>query len=281
MTTMRHSPATTARTAVTYVLLTLFLIIAVFPFLVLLLAAFKTDAEIARGALSLPATLRLDNFARAWREANFNYYFRSSAYVAVVVVAASVVLSVLTGYAFGTMRFPGSRVLFVLFLLGLMVPFEAVVIPLYYRLRAVGLTDHYAALILPQIGLSVSFGTFWMRGFFRNAPAELIDAALIDGAGSLRVLRSVLLPLARPAILTLVVLLFMWTWNEFLLALVLVQKETLRTLPVGLAFFQGQHTADIPLLAAGSVIVSAPILIIYIIFQRHFIQGMTSGAIRG
>lgn len=105
----------------------------------------------------------------------------------------------------------------------------------------------------------------------------LIDAALIDGAGTLHVL----LPLARPAIHTLVVLLFMWTWNEFLLALVLVQKETLRTLPVGLAFFQGRHSADVPLLAAGSIIVSGPILIAYLLFHRHFIQGMTSGAVRG
>jgi raffinose/stachyose/melibiose transport system permease protein len=269
------------RTAVTYALLTVALVIALVPFVILILAAFKSDAEIARGVFVLPESWSLENFSRAWNQANFGIYFRSSVFVAVVVVSVSVLLSILTGYAFGTMRFPGSRVLFVLFLLGLMVPFEAVVIPLYYRLRAVHLTDTYAALILPQIGLSVSFGTFWMRGFFRNAPGELVDAALIDGAGSFRVLRSVLLPLATPAILTLVVLLFMWTWNEFLLALVMVSDETLRTLPVGLAFFQGQHTADVPLLAAGSLIVSGPIIVIYILFQRHFIRGMTSGAVRG
>lgn len=265
----------------TYVLLSLFLAIAFLPFFSIFLAAFKTEAEIAQGAFVLPQQWRLDAFVKAWEQANFALYFRSSVIVAVPVVVISVILSILTGYAFGTMRFAGSQWLFVLFLLGLMVPFEAVVIPLYYRMRAVRLTDTYWALILPQIGLSVSFGTFWMRGFFKNAPGELLDAALIDGCNSFSALWRVLLPLARPAILTLIVLLFMWTWNEFLLALVMVSQEGLRTLPVGLAFFQGRHTAQVPLLAAGSLIVSGPILLVYVIFQRYFIRGMTAGAIRG
>ena len=269
------------RTAVTYLLLSLFLLLALFPLFIILVAAFKTDAEIAQGAFTLPESWRLDNFVRAWEQANFGTYFRSSVIVAVPVVVVSVILSTLTGYAFGTMRFAGSRWLFVLFLIGLMVPFEAVVIPLYYRMRAVRLTDTYWALILPQIGLSVSFGTFWMRGFFKNAPGELIDAALIDGCNTFSALWRVLLPLARPAILTLIVLLFMWTWNEFLLALVMVSQENLRTLPVGLAFFQGQHTSQVPLLAAGSLIVSGPILLVYVVFQRYFIRGITSGAVRG
>ena len=277
----RHSTRDLPRIAITYILLSLFLLIALFPFISIFLAAFKTDAEIAQGVFVLPHDWRPVNFVRAWSQANFGTYFRSSVIVAVPVVVISVLLSILTGYAFGTMRFAGSRGLFVLFLLGLMVPFEAMVIPLYYRMRSVGLTDTYWALILPQIGLSVSFGTFWMRGFFKNAPGELIDAALIDGCDAFGVLWRVLLPLARPAILTLIVLLFMWTWNEFLLALVLVSREELRTLPVGLAFFQGRHTAQVPLLAAGSVIVSGPILLIYIAFQRYFIRGMTTGAVRG
>jgi raffinose/stachyose/melibiose transport system permease protein len=269
------------QTLLTYLLLLLFLAVALFPFLLILLASFKTDAEIGQGVFVLPEAWRLDNFVGAWQKANFGLYFRSSLIVAVPVVFFSVILSTLTGYAFGTMHFAGSRWLFVLFLLGLMVPFEAVIIPLYYRMRSVHLTDTYWALILPQIGQSVSFGTFWMRGFFKNAPGELLDAALIDGCTPLSALRRVLLPLARPAILTLIVLIFMWTWNEFLLALVMVSRENLRTLPVGLAFFQGQHVAQVPLMAAGSVIVSIPILLVYVLFQRYFIRGLTSGAVRG
>lgn len=267
--------------ALTYLILTLFLLVVFMPILGIVLSAFKTNTEVIRGPFALPQQWRVENFVNAWTAGRFSSYFRSSVIVVIPVVVVSIFLSTLTGYAFGTLRFPGHDLLFYIFLVGIMVPFEAVVIPLYHSLRNVGLINTYWALILPQIGLSVSFGTFWMTGFFRNAPAELIDAAYVDGCNSWQTLWLVLWPLARPAVLTLVVLIFMWTWNEFLLALVLVQSENLRTLPVGLAFFQGRFTSDIPRLAAGALIVAGPILVIYVFFQRHFIQGIVGGAIKG
>ena len=217
----------------------------------------------------------------AWDEGHFATYLRSSVIVAVSVVAASTVLSILSGFAFGTMRFRGSTVLFYVFLLGLMVPQEALVVPLYFDLRRLELTDTYWALILPQVALSVAFGTFWMRSFFLAAPRSLLEAARIDGASSWTTLWRVLVPFGRPAILTMMVLVFMWTWNEFLLALVMVSSENLRTAPLGLAFFQGQHTSDLSLLAAGAVIVATPVVLVYVFLQRHFIRGMLSGAVKG
>lgn len=264
-----------------YLLLGMFLLVVLLPILGITLSAFKTDAEILKGPFSPPAHLSFDSFARAWTSGKFNIFFRNSVIVTSAVVVASVVLSTLTGYAFGVLVFPGQRLLYALLLVGFMVPMEAVVIPLYHFLNRFDLTNSYWALILPQIGLSVSFGTLWMSGFFRSAPQDLIDAAAIDGSSRWQTLWWVLWPLARPAVLTLVVLIFMWTWNEFLLALVLVQDETLRTLPVGLAFFQGRYTADIPRLAAGSLIVAGPIILVYLLFQRYFIRGMVSGAIKG
>ena len=158
------------------------------------------------------------------------------------VVVLSALLSILAGYAFGMMRFRGDQALFYLFLLGLMVPLESTVVPLYYDLRDLGLTDTYAALILPQVGVSLAFGTFWMRAFFRSVPRSLVEAARLDGSSSWSTLWRVVLPLGRPAVLTMIVLVFMWTWNEFLLALVMVTDENLRTAPLGLAFFSGpQH----------------------------------------
>ena len=265
----------------TYAILTLFLLIVFLPILGIILSAFKSNTEVIQGPFALPETWRVENFVDAWTTGRFSSYFRSSIIVVLPVVVISIFLSTLTGYAFGTLRFPGSDWLFYLFLIGIMVPFEAVVIPLYHMLRTIDLINTYWALILPQIGLSVSFGTFWMTGFFRNAPVELIDAAYVDGCNSWQTLWRVLWPLARPAVLTLVVLIFMWTWNEFLLALVLVQNENLRTLPVGLAFFQGRFTSDIPRLAAGALIVAGPVVIVYIFFQRYFIQGILGGAIKG
>ena len=246
---------------VSYVVLGVFALIAVLPIVRIVLGA--------------------GNVATAWDEGNFGTYLRSSAIVTGSVVAISTLLSILAGYAFGLMRFRGSQVLFYLFLLGLMVPLEAIVVPLYYDLRDVGLTDTYWALILPQAALSTAFGTFWMRAFFRSVPRSLIEAARLDGSSSWVTLWRIVLPLGRPAVLTMVVLVFMWTWNEFLLALVMVSDESLRTAPLGLAFFQGRNTSDEGLLAAGALIVALPVVVVYLFLQRHFIRGMLSGAVKG
>jgi raffinose/stachyose/melibiose transport system permease protein len=247
--------------AVSYVVLGVFALIALLPIVRIVLGA--------------------GNVATAWDEGNFGTYLRSSAIVTGSVVAISTLLSILAGYAFGLMRFRGSQVLFYLFLLGLMVPLEAIVVPLYYDLRDVGLTDTYLALILPQAALSTAFGTFWMRAFFRSVPRSLIEAARLDGSSSWVTLWRIVLPLGRPAVLTMVVLVFMWTWNEFLLALVMVSDESLRTAPLGLAFFQGRNTSDEGLLAAGALIVALPVVVVYLFLQRHFIRGMLSGAVKG
>ena len=170
--------------------------------------------------------------------------------------------------------------LFTLFFSGLVMPYEAVVVPLYYDIRNAGLDNTLWAVMLPQIGLALSFGTFWMRSYFRSSPTYLTEAAKLDGANSWQTLWRVLIPNARPALVTLVVLLFMWTWNEFLLALVMIQTPQWRTAPLGLASFVGQHTTDLSGLAAGATLTALPIVILYIIFQRNFIAGMLAGGNR-
>jgi raffinose/stachyose/melibiose transport system permease protein len=189
-------------------------------------------------------------------------------------------LSVLAGYAFGTMRFRGSEAIFYVMLLGIMVPAEALVVALYFDLRSLGYTDTLFAIVMPQVAQSVAFGTFWMRAYFRSVPKSMLEAAEIDGAGSLRTLFHVALPPGRPAVLTLTVLLFMWSWNEFLLPLVMVTDESKRTAPLGLAFFAGQHATDRVGQAAAAVIVAAPVIIMFLVFQRSFIRGMASGAVK-
>jgi raffinose/stachyose/melibiose transport system permease protein len=265
--------------SLTYAVLGAFSLIALLPIVGIVLTALQDQDSVA--AFGSFDGVHLGNFADAWRDGNFGPYLRSSAIVTVTVVSAAVVLSVLAGYAFGLMRFRGATVLFYVFLLGLMIPTEAVIVPLYYDFRDVGLTDTYWALILPQLGTSVAFGTFWMRAYFRTVPPSLVEAARLDGASSWFTLWRVLLPLARPAVLTMTVLLFMWTWNEFLLALVMVTDEGLRTAPLGLSFFQGRNESNLTLLAAGAVIVATPVVVLYVFLQRHFIRGMLSGAVKG
>ena len=264
-----------------YLALTVFMLLVLVPISGLFMSAFKTDSQIIQGPFSLPTALNLSNFERAWVTGRFNIFFKNSVIVSLVVVAVSVFLSTLTGYAFGMLPLPGRKWLFPLILLGYMVPFEAVLIPLYNLMEVLGLRDTYWALILPQIGLSVSFGTLWMSAFFDEAPKELVDAAAMDGSSRWQTLWLVLWPLAKPAVTTLVVLFFVWTWNEFLLALVMVQDEAMRTLPVGLAFFQGRYSGNIPLMAAGALIVAIPTIIVFILFQRFFIRGLLGGAIKG
>jgi raffinose/stachyose/melibiose transport system permease protein len=264
-----------------YAVLGLMAVISLFPVVTIFLTGLKTDADLMNGFFSLPTVWHWENFSKAWDQGHFGSFFVNSVIVVVPVVAISLVLSTLAGFGFARWQFRGSGVLFFLLLLGLMVPFEGVIIPLYYYMKAVGLLNTYWALILPQIGMSVAFGTFWMRAFFRSAEPELLDAAAVDGANPLQALWRVMLPLAGPALVTLGVLFFAWTWNEFLLALVLVSDMSVRTLPVGLGFFVGQHAADVTLLAAAASIVCAPIIVVFVVFQRNFIRGMVSGAIKG
>lgn len=220
------------------------------------------------------------NFTEAWTVGHFDTYMLNSVQVTVVTVAVAVAVSVLAGYAFGTMSFVGSTPLFYLFLLGIMVPTEAIIIPLYFDLRAMGLTDTILAVSAPQIAMSTAFGTYWMRTYFRSANRSVAEAARMDGAGTLRSLWSIQLPIARPALITLIVLLFMWTWNEFLIPLIMSPTGAMRTAPLGLAFFQGQHVTDTQLLAAGAVIVAFPVVAVYLFLQRHFIRGMLEGAVK-
>jgi raffinose/stachyose/melibiose transport system permease protein len=265
--------------AATYALLGVFSIIALVPIVGILLTALQEPGQVAN--FGEPNGLHVANFSKAWSDGHFSQYLRSSAIVVVAVVLISGLLSILAGYAFGMMRFRGDQALFYLFLLGLMVPLESTVVPLYYDFRDLGLTDTYAALILPQAGVSLAFGTFWMRAFFRSVPRSLVEAARLDGSSSWSTLWRVVLPLARPAVLTMTVLVFMWTWNEFLLTLVMVTKENLLTAPLGLAFFSGRNTTDFALLSAGSVIVATPVVLVYVFLQRHFIRGMLTGAVKG
>ncbi|HWT26104.1 MAG TPA: carbohydrate ABC transporter permease [Solirubrobacteraceae bacterium] len=265
---------------VSYAVLGAFAVVAIYPILSILLLAFHERSDLVTG-FSIPDQLSFATFERAWELGGFSRGLLNSFIVAASVALATAVLSTLAGYAFGAMRFRGADALFYLLLLGLIFPYEATVIPLYYVFKDAGLTDSYWALILPQIGLSIPFGTFWMRAFFRSTPASLVEASRLDGASSFSTLMRVLLPQARPALTTLVVLVFMWTWNEFLLALVMIQSDDLRTAPLGLALFAGANrTQDPTMTAAAAVLVALPVVVVYVFLQRSFIRGMFAGGVK-
>lgn len=275
-----NSPGIRGEQLASYLVLGVLAVITLFPLAGILIAAFHSPGDSITG-FPAPTSFSLANLKSAWHEGDFGQYLQTSAIVTFTVVAATVVLSILAGYAFGVMEFPGRNVLFYVFLLGIIVPAEVLIVPIYYGLRARGLLDSYFAIIGPEIGLYLAFGTFWMRSFFLETPKELDESARLDGASSWTILWKVLLPPARPAVMTLTVLLFLFSWNEFLLPLVVTSSPDLRTAPVGLAFFQGEHLGNPTQEAAGALIVALPVVIVYVLLQRHFVRGVLSGALKG
>ena len=267
--------------AIAYVVLAAGVFLALAPFVVTTLASFKTTIELVQGTLRLPETWRFENYETAWTEGNLDRYFVNSLVVAVLVVVPSVFLSAMTGYAFARFRFRGAGLLFGFLLLGLVVPLQALVIPLFYLLRELNMLNSYWGLILPQIAMSLSFGTLLMRQAFVAVPREIVEASIVDGASSWTTLWRILFPIARPVLGTLALLLFVWTWNEFLLPLVVSVQEEYWTLPVGLLNFQGQWTSNLPVIAAGATIIFFPLTIVFLIFQRQLVEGVTAGAVKG
>lgn len=256
----------------------LFALVAIFPFLLLLLTSIKSQPDLMRGAFVLPDHPHFENYVSAWIDGHFNIYFLNSIIVVVPVVVVSIVLGIMSGFGFAYLSFPFKRTIFVILTIGMMVPTEAFIIPLYYEMRMLHMHNSYWALIVPQIAMSVPFATIFMATTMEQLPKELLEAAVLDGASRPYILRRVILPIIMPAISTLALFLFIWTWNEFLLPLILVNDDAYRTLPIGMLFFQGRYTVNTPVLTAGAVIVIGPLLVSYLIFQRKFIEGLTAGA---
>ncbi len=264
-----------------YLVLMFFLLITLGPVLWVYTTAFRSDSEIMANPLSLPQEWRLQNFSDAWRVGKFDRYFLNSVIIAAPVVLGVVGLSCLAGYALARFKFRGNRAIFLMFLVGLMVPFQAVMIPLYFDLRDWGLLSTYWAVILPSIGLGLPFGIFLMRAFFIGIPVELGDSAKVDGCNELQVFWKVMLPLTIPAASALGIFQFMWTWNSFLMPMLYLQREALRTLPLGVMLFSGRYSTQYGLFFAGVTIATLPVVIAYILLQRRVTAGLTAGAVKG
>jgi raffinose/stachyose/melibiose transport system permease protein len=252
---------------------------AVLPLLSMLTAALAPQNSTPPG-LAWPADPQWHNFADAWTAANFLTLFRSSILIVLGVVPAAVAMAAVAGYGLAQLDVPGGRLINALLLVGLTVPYEALITPLYYNLRDLGLLGTRWAVILPLIGLLMPFGVFWMRASFLKAEPALTEAAKLDGATSWQIFRQVQLPLAVPALSALTILFFLATWNQYLLPLVLIDDPAMRTVAGGLGAFQGEHGTNIALLCAGSLLIIAPSLLVFLFFQRHFVKALLQGAVK-
>jgi multiple sugar transport system permease protein len=259
------------------VLIPLALVMAA-PLIWMLVTSLSSQAETQRFPPGLPAKLRWHNFAVAWNESPFAQWLVNSTIVSGTCVLSNLVLCSLAGYAFARLRFPGSRIAFVAILATLMVPFQVVMIPTLLIVKHLGLIDTLPALIAPN--LVTPFGIYLLRQFFLSLPIELEEAALIDGAGRLRILRSVLLPLMGPPLSTVAVLTFLTVWNDFLWPLVATSSPGTMTVQLGLATFQSAHFTKWPELMAGTLLSQLPVLALFVLGQRFFVSSIANTGIK-
>jgi len=264
-----------------YLVLSVVAVLALAPLVLMWSSAFKSRVEVAVNPLALPTSLNFSNLFEAWTTGRYSKYSLNSVIVTVPTVAGVVGLSTLAGYGFARLNLPGKRVFFYLILLGLMVPFQSYMIPLYFDLQRYGLLSTYLAVILPGIALGLPFGIYFMQAFFRSLPSEMSDSARVDGCNEFQVFWHIILPLTAPGISSLTIFQSLWTWNAFLMPLIFLNDEAHRTLPMGLMFFQSRFTSDYALISAGVLITSFPIIVIYLLLQRRFLQGLTAGALKG
>jgi len=270
-----HSELFTGR-ALLLVLMT----ITILPFISIFTTALHPSGTVPNG-LEWPANPQWGNFAEAFRVANMTTLLISSTFIVIAVVPIALIISTMAAFSIGLLRIPGSRLLLFLFVFGLTLPFGGIIVPLYYLERAIKIYNTRLAIVVPLIALYMPFAVFWMRTHFVNMPAEISEAARVDGATTWDLFWRIHVPLARAPIASLGILMSVWTWNQFLLALVLVEDPSQRTMAGALGAFQGHYATNIPLLCAGTILILLPTLVIFVLFQRQIITALLQGSVKG
>jgi multiple sugar transport system permease protein len=280
--TVRPEPAERARRrrrpSPLHLLLVPLSVVMLAPLIWMVLLSISTEAETRRFPPGLPGGVHWQNYVDAWHQGPFGHWLLNSTIVSVTCVVGNLVFCALAGYAFARIPFFGSRVLFVAVLATLMVPFQIVMLPTLIVVRDLHLTDTLGALIAPN--LATPFGVFLMRQFFTAVPRDLEEAARIDGAGRVRTLVRILLPLMGPTLATLSVLTFLNVWNDFLWPLIAIQSPGNMTIQMGLQNFQGSHLTQWPMLMAATVTSQVPVLVLFVIAQRFFVRSIASSGFK-
>lgn len=252
----------------------------ILPFISIFLTALHPSGTVPSG-FEWPAVPQWGNFVEAFKVADMPTLLLSSTFIVLAVVPVSLLISTMAGFSIGLLRIPGAGVLLTLFVFGLTLPFPGIIIPIYILERAIGIYNTRLAIVLPLIALYMPFAVYWMRAHFVNMPSEISEAARVDGATTWDLFWKIHVPLARAPIASLGILMAVWTWNQFLLALVLVEDPSQRTMAGALGAFQGHYATDIPLLCAGTILILVPTLVVFVMFQRQIIAALLQGSIKG
>lgn len=266
-----------------YLFLAVWSVIVIFPMIWVIMTSFKTDQEIFFSPWLPPARLMWDNFARALIKANIGRYFINSMIVILPSIFFTLLFSTMAGYVLARYQFPGNRVIFYAFMGGMLFPVMLALVPLFFLLQSLKIGDSFFGLILVYIAYSLPFTVFFMTGFLKTLPSELIEAAIIDGAGNFQLFFRIVIPLAQNGLVSMGIFNFLGQWNQYILPLVLLTSSSKYVLSQGLAFLQHQqrYQSDWSGLFAAIVLIMVPTLIVYVIFQNQIQKGLTVGALKG
>src|SRR5262245_14989336 len=262
--------------------LTIMALIWVLPFFLLVITSIRPIEDFVRyGPISLPRTITLDNFAKAWDIGNFATTYRNSLIITMLKVPLGVFISAMMAFALARMRIRFRRAILFAIVLGLTVPIYIVLVPLFSLIRDLHLIDNILGLLGPYLGFGIPFTVLVLYAFFRRLPNEIFEAATMDGAGPWRIFFQIVLPLSTPVLVTVLVLDAVATWNELLMALTIISSDQNKTLPLGLLNFTGIYATDYSGLAAAILVAVLPVLVLYAFLQRYIVSGLTAGAVKG
>jgi multiple sugar transport system permease protein/raffinose/stachyose/melibiose transport system permease protein len=251
-----------------------------FPIVWMLSTSVKSRSEVYTNKSLIPKSIHLENFNTAWQTGKFNVYFFNTVFYTIVVVAGIVLVASLAAYGFARLNFPFKNIFYGCFLTILMIPLPGSFIPLYVLLVKLGIQNTRLGYILPLINAGLATSIFILRAFFEGIPKSLEDAARIDGCGKFQLYHKIALPLAKPALATISIFGVLSVWNEYILAVVILNRNELMPIQQGLFVFQGRYFTQYELLMAGSVITTLPLILIYLILNKQVIKGITSGAVK-
>ena len=259
----------------------LFSFSCIFPILWLLSSSLKTQQEFAQSSMALPSALNLKNYISVFTETNMLRYIVNSLRNTVLSVGLIIIMAFTAAYVLSRYKFKGRNFIYNYFIIGMLIPIHALLVPMYVQFTQAGLTNHWYTLLLPYIAFGLPISIMLIESYISAVPKELEEAAAIDGSGFFMTIFKIIFPLTGPILATVAIIQFFAVWNEFSFALILVSKETLRTVPVGLTMFKGAYTIDYPRMMAGILVTMFPVMLLYFIFSRRIIESMVAGAVKG
>lgn len=267
--------------ALANVLMLIFSISCIFPIVWLFMSSLKTQNEFMKSSMALPEAFNLKNYISVFTETNMLLYIGNSLRNTLLSVAFIIVFAFLAAYVLSRYRFKGRNIIYNYFIIGMLIPIHALLVPMYVQFKQAGITNHWYTLLFPYIAFGLPISIMLIESYVSSIPKELEEAAAIDGCGFFKTIFQIVFPLTVPILATVAIIQFFAVWNEFSFALILVSRDVLRTVPVGLTMFKGAYTIDYPRMMAGILVTMFPVMILYFAFSKRIIESMVAGAVKG